>query len=134
MTHGDKAKAKTGKSSQASAAAKKSSTPVKEAADKAVQAKSGGKAAPKGNSKGGGEGDQARKAGVKKAGAEKASPAPAEKSGAGAGKEGGGSSAKAGKAAASREAEPGSFTNPVIGNAFKHALKKYPNALRKLTD
>ncbi|HUP47301.1 MAG TPA: hypothetical protein VNA04_00780 [Thermoanaerobaculia bacterium] len=26
------------------------------------------------------------------------------------------------------------FTNPVIGSAFKHALRKYPNALRKLTD
>ena len=130
MTHGDKAKAKTGKSSQASAAAKKSSPPVKEAAGKAVQGKSGGKVAPKGD----GKGEQARtgKIAVKKAGAEKGSPAPAEKSGAGAGKEGGGS-AKAAKAA-TREAEPGSFSNPVIGNAFKHALKKYPNALRKLTD
>ena len=26
------------------------------------------------------------------------------------------------------------FTNPVVGAAFKHAVKKYPNAFRKLTD
>lgn len=26
------------------------------------------------------------------------------------------------------------FTNPIVAAAFKHAVKKYPNALRKLTD
>ena len=26
------------------------------------------------------------------------------------------------------------FTNPVVGNAFKRAIKKYPNAFRRLTD
>ncbi|MGZ8231244.1 MAG: hypothetical protein ACXWUS_16550 [Burkholderiales bacterium] len=26
------------------------------------------------------------------------------------------------------------FSNPIVGAAFKHAVKKYPNAFRKLTD
>jgi hypothetical protein len=26
------------------------------------------------------------------------------------------------------------FTNPVVGAAFKRAIKKYPNAFRRLTD
>ncbi len=26
------------------------------------------------------------------------------------------------------------FTNPVVANAFKRAVKKYPNAFRRLTD
>lgn len=29
---------------------------------------------------------------------------------------------------------PGGFSNPVIGNAFKRALKKYSAALKRLTD
>ena len=29
---------------------------------------------------------------------------------------------------------PVGFSNPVVASAFKHALKKYPNAFRKLTD
>lgn len=28
----------------------------------------------------------------------------------------------------------GGFTNPVVANAFKRAIKKYPNAFRRLTD
>lgn len=28
----------------------------------------------------------------------------------------------------------GGFTNPAVGAGFKRALKKYPNALRKLSD
>ena len=28
----------------------------------------------------------------------------------------------------------GSFNNPTVAAAFKHAIKKYPNAFRKLTD
>ena len=30
--------------------------------------------------------------------------------------------------------EPGSFNNPVVGNAFKRAVKKYPSAFKRLTD
>ncbi len=26
------------------------------------------------------------------------------------------------------------FTNPIVANAFKRAVKKYPNAFRRLTD
>jgi hypothetical protein len=38
-----------------------------------------------------------------------------------------------GDAPAARTAGDG-FTNPVVAAAFKHAVKKYPNAFRKLTD
>jgi len=31
-------------------------------------------------------------------------------------------------------ADAGSFSSPAVAAAFKHVLKKYPNALRKLTD
>ncbi|HEV7920995.1 MAG TPA: hypothetical protein VGR02_09425 [Thermoanaerobaculia bacterium] len=30
--------------------------------------------------------------------------------------------------------EAGTFTNPVVEDAFKRAIKKYPNAFRRLTD
>lgn len=128
MTHGDKAKAKTGKSSQASAA-KKSSSPVKEAAGKAVQGKGGGKAAPQESASKAGAQGKTGKISIKKAGAEKGSPSPAvEKAAASSGKEGGGAKAKA------RVEDASGFSNPAIANAFKHAVKKYPNAFRKLTD
>ena len=38
-----------------------------------------------------------------------------------------------GKAGA-RRVPDGGFTNPIVGNAFKRAVKKYPNAFRRLTD
>ena len=31
-------------------------------------------------------------------------------------------------------AAPGGFSNPVIGEAFRRAVKKYPTAFRRLTD
>jgi hypothetical protein len=33
-----------------------------------------------------------------------------------------------------RPREDGGFTNPLVGNALKRAIKKYPNAFRRLTD
>lgn len=33
-----------------------------------------------------------------------------------------------------RPTGPVSFSNPVVGNAFKRAVKKYPTAFRRLTD
>lgn len=33
-----------------------------------------------------------------------------------------------------RPREDGGFTNPHVGNAFKRAIKKYPNTFRRLTD
>ena len=36
--------------------------------------------------------------------------------------------------AGSRSGTEGGFSNPAVGAAFKLALKKYPNAFRKLTD
>lgn len=127
MTHGDKAKAKTGgKSSQASAV-KKSSGPTKEAGAKGGEGKGSGKGASQGASKAVAE---SGKIPVKKAGAEKGNGVPAEKAAGGgsSGKEGGG------KAKGRAEEPAGGFSNPAIGNAFRHAVKKYPNAFRKLTD
>ena len=39
-----------------------------------------------------------------------------------------------GKGAPPRNAGPVTFTNAVVGNAFKRAVKKYPTAFRRLTD
>ena len=33
-----------------------------------------------------------------------------------------------------RGANEDGFTNDAVGNAFKRAIKKYPNAFRRLTD
>ena len=123
MKHGDKEKAKAVKSSQASAAKKASSQGGKSGGKEAVQA--GGKT---------GKGKK------QQAGAEKSSPVPKKvaaspKEEAAAAKGKGGKQAGAGQAGAGQAGEvPGAFTNPVISNAFKHTVKKYPNALRKLTD
>ena len=39
-----------------------------------------------------------------------------------------------GKGAVPRNAGPVTFSNPIVGNAFKRAVKKYPTAFRRLTD
>ncbi|HUP44506.1 MAG TPA: hypothetical protein VM779_03235 [Thermoanaerobaculia bacterium] len=39
-----------------------------------------------------------------------------------------------GVASRARAAGDVSFSNPAVGSAFRHAVKKYPNAFRKLTD
>ena len=106
MTHGDKAKAQTAKSSQASAAKKSSSKTGKETLPLKV--------APEGSTDG------------KKAGGDKGSGAAKS---AAAGRERG----KAGKQQQADDA-PAGFSNPAISAAFQRALQKYPNALRKLTD
>jgi hypothetical protein len=126
MTHGDKAKAKTGGKSSETSAAKKSSIPVKQAGAKSGEGKGGGKVAPQSAAKGGGEG-KAGQISIKRGGAGEASPSPAEKAGGTSGKESGGK-------AKGRVDEPAGFSNPAVANAFRHAVKKYPNAFRKLTD
>ena len=124
MTHGDKAKAKAGKSSQASAAKKSSST--KEAVGKGAEGKGGGKVAPQS----GRESGEPSKISIKKAGAEKGgAAAPGPEKSASSGKEGG-----AGKTRGRPADDNGTFSNPVVGTAFKRAIQKYPNAFRKLTD
>jgi hypothetical protein len=120
MTHGDKAKAKAAKSSKAS---------VKEAG---TQGGDNGKSKTVSQA---GKGSKAGEAGAKgesssKTGSEKAAASPKDS---GKGK-GSAASAKGSTARNSPAAESGGFNNPVIGAAFKQALKKYPNALRKLTD
>ncbi len=126
MTHGDKTKAKAAKTSQASG--KKSSST--KTAGKAVQTGKSGKAGGKE------ETSKAAKIVVKKdqASSQKGSSATAPKAGSSAKETGNGGKAS-GKArpAVSSDGTPG-FTNPVIANAFKRAVKKYSNAFRKLTD
>lgn len=111
MTHGDQAKAKTAKSSQASATPKNSS----KAAGQTSQAGKSGKGTEKGDA--GKVGKISGKA--IQAGPEKDSAA--------------GKGSKARPAPASADDTSG-FTNAAVAAAFKRALKKYPNAFRKLTD
>ena len=122
MTHGDKTKGKGKTSLQASG--KKSSSKAGE------NGKGAGKAAAgkAGKTIRGSEASVKKGTPVEKAAAAKAG-APDSK---GAKEPASGSDVKAkGRAPA---AEAGGFSNPVIADAFKRALKKYPNAFRKLTD
>jgi hypothetical protein len=117
MTHGDKAKAKAAKSNKASV--KKAGSQSGENG-KSKAAGQGGKAVQSGKT---GEGV---KAGPEKAAAAKKGSGPAKDSASRAEPKAKGSPAPADTA--------GGFSNPAIGAAFRQALKKYPNALRKLTD
>src|ERR1051326_145361 len=127
MKHGDKAKAKSAKA---------------KASSKEKSVKAGAKAVAKSS-----KGAQSAKKVAAKAPAEKSSksggakaPAPPP-----AAKTGGKAAAKApskapGKAAAggngparANVVAAGGFTNPVVASAFKRAIKKFPNAFRKLT-
>ena len=123
MTHGDKAKAKADKSSKAS---------VKKAG--AQDGDNGKSKTVQASGKGSKAGESSAKAGSEKAAAAQKSSGTPKGSTDSKGK---GSSAPAKGNAAARNgaaSESGGFNNPVIGAAFKQALKKYPNALRKLTD
>ena len=116
MTHGEQTKAKAGKANQASG--------------KKTSSKTGGKAVQGGKT--GKETGKAAKIVVKKdqAGPEKGSAA-AQKGSSSAKEAGNGGKGKTRPAAP--DAVPG-FSNPTVANAFKRAVKKYPNAFRKLTD
>ena len=107
MKHGDKAKAKAAKAKASG----------KEARSQKSGAKSS-KGAEKSSSK------AVKAAGPKESSSkavEKASP-PASKGGNGKGK------------TARPVPGPSGFSNPVIAEAFRRALKKYPTAFRRLTD
>jgi hypothetical protein len=160
MTHGDKAKAKDGKSSQASGekrSSAKNGEGVVQAAGKTDAAGKGSKAAAKGSPKAGaGKADSGGKKQQAASVAEKSSSS--AKSGGSSGDKGSSSAEKAsgdansgsakgaaGKSGSSASAEirakargpadsNGTFSNPVVGAAYKHALKKYNNAFRRLTD
>ena len=127
MKHGDKAKksakavkasGKKSSSKEVVAKARKESgsskTSSKEAGSKAVAQKAGAKTESKPG--------EAAKGAVKTA-----AKAPAKDT-AGKGSGGGNGKAKAGDTGGS------SFANPVVGAAFKRAVKKYSNAFRRLTD
>lgn len=107
MKHGDKAKSKASKAS-----GKKASS--KEAGSK------GSKAGASLKSKTSGESKAAPKASSKTAGGKTTISKTAS----------GGN----GKNPPVHAPEQITFTNSVVGNAFKRAVKKYPNAFRRLTD
>jgi hypothetical protein len=122
MTHGDKAKAKktASKASESSKSTKVeggqppkiSKTRDQEGGGKAGQAGSKAVQTEKRQQSGSGEKGAAAKAlGAAKAGA-------------------GGSSSNS----KVRSDAPGGISNPIVANAFKRAIKKYPNAFRRLTD
>ncbi len=114
MTHGDQAKAKTAKSSQASATPKSSSKTT-------GQAGKSGKGPGKDDVKEVGDASKGVKTSVKiQAGSEKGSVAA-------------GKGSKARPVPVAAEDAPG-FTNDAVAAAFKRALTKYPNAFRRLTD
>jgi hypothetical protein len=122
MTHGDKAKAKAAKSNKASA---KEVRPKggENGKSKAVgQSVKAGQASKTQSGKADKTGESAKaspKAGGEKAAAPKKGSSPVPKE----------SSSRAAPAEAA-----GGFANAAIGAAFRQAVKKYPNALRKLTD
>jgi len=115
MTHGDKAKGK--KAASKASGSQKSSKAVK-ASQVAKSGKNGKKAVQAGPKA------EAQK---QQSGGKAAAPAKAV---AKAVAKAGGSNGKP----KARGPEPGGFTNPVIGSAFKRAVKKFPNAFRRLTD
>ena len=118
MKHGDKAKANPAK---AKAAGQKSGTPASKKSGK--KAGESSKAAAAKAQKGGGS--------AKEAGKKTSSSTPQSSQ---TGQTGKASDSK-GKAKVSVVVlgEPG-FTNPVVAEAFKRAVKKYPTAFRRLTD
>lgn len=110
MTHGDKAKAKAGKKSQASAKARGSKSGEN---GKGSSAKAGAKS---------GKAEAGKKGGAQKSrGATGKAVAPKDRA------------SEAGAHAKGR-GDATAFGDPRIATAFKHAVKKYPNAFRKLTD
>ncbi len=132
MTHGDKDKAKKA----ASKASGKTSSKAA-GAEKGVQT---------GSKAGGKEGVGAKAAASEKssasvkAGAKAAAKAPAKTAAKGTNGEGVAKAVPQPPPVAAKGKRPaapepaGGFNNPVVGNAFKRAVKKYPNAFRRLTD
>jgi hypothetical protein len=137
MTHGDKTKAKTVKSSKASGQQKdgdEGSKAGKTVAEKNGNGKTGpskesvvqagSKTSPKESSKAGGsKAGESREAGAPKSIAEKNRVSSSKES----------RSEKRGRPAAPA-ANSGPFSNPVLADVFSRAIEKYPNAFRKLTD
>ena len=122
MTHGDKAKA--GKAASQTSGNKKSSSKTGTSGKELKGTQSAAKGVQTGGAK-------------KQAGGEKAAAAP--HAAAKADVQAGGNDKASIVAAAKIKARPAipdasGFTNPVVSSAFKRALKKFPNAFRRLTD
>jgi hypothetical protein len=133
MTHGDKAKAK--KAASQASGSKKTSKAVQ--TGKSVQAAKTGAQSGKTSSEKGGKAVEARSKAAETGKKQQARPeksVPAAKTS--ASKAGSGKEADAGSRLKARglPPDPSGFSNPVIGNAFKRAIKKFPNAFRRLTD
>lgn len=111
MTHGDKTKAKAAKSSKASGKKDAGKTGGNGKGKKAVAAKAVSES---------GKAGAGKKAAPVKKGAVPEAARSKERSEA--------------KSRAVAPDSPAGFSNPGVASAFKHALKKYPNAFRKLTD
>ena len=132
MTHGDKAKAKAAKSNKASvkkAGPKGGENGKSKAAGQAVKGQ--GKAVQSSKTSQSGKTGKGSKAGE---GAKAGPEAAAAKKGSGQAKDSTSRTEPKAKSSAAPADTAGSFTNPAISAAFRQVLKKYPNALRKLTD
>jgi len=138
MTHGDKAKAKADKSNKASVkkvgtqdgenGKSKAASQGSKAEGQTDKAGQSGKTGKVGKAKSLGKAGEGSKASGEKAAAPKKGSAAAKESSSRAAE-------PKGKGSAAAPAETaGGFANPAINAAFRQALKKYPNALRKLTD
>ncbi len=128
MTHGDKSKAKK--------TASKASASQKSKAVQAAKTVKNGKSSKAGKESGGKKAVEALPKAVqaiqKQGGAREKAAAAAKNGAVKAGPAAkGGSDAKL---KARPPADPSGFTNPLVGAGFKRALKKYPNAFRRLTD
>ena len=122
MTHGDKKKANK-KASKASGSQKKAVKTAKNGkSGKAAKESGGGKKDVKASPK-------AAETAKKQQTVREKAPA-AEKTGAAAKTAGSNNKPKA----RGVPADPSGFTNPLVGAGFKRALKKFPNAFRRLTD
>lgn len=134
MTHGDKTKAKTVKSSKASGQ-QKNGGEAKAVAEKGGngkghEAKAGSKASPQSP-----PAKEVSKAGIKGlAGGSEAAKKPAAGKGAKAAASEKSGGEKRGRATLPAPSSSDPFTNPVVADSFSRAIQKYPNAFRKLTD
>ncbi|HEX2836311.1 MAG TPA: hypothetical protein VHW00_25125 [Thermoanaerobaculia bacterium] len=136
MTHGDKTKAKTVKSSKASGQ-QKNGGEAKAVAEKGGNGKSGheAKAGSKASPQSPPAKEVSKAGGIKGlAGGSEAAKKPAAAKGGKAAATEKSSGEKRGRAPLPAPSSSDPFTNPVVADSFSRAIQKYPNAFRKLTD
>ncbi|HEY0143237.1 MAG TPA: hypothetical protein VGF48_20255 [Thermoanaerobaculia bacterium] len=133
MKHGDQGKGKTAKAASQASATRGKTVPVSQGgkAGKAVKTSSSKAGEDGGGQNGKGSGSKKAGSASSKAAPEKGSRLPVQQAAAATPVKKGGSDAGA---KGRPVEEPGGFNNPLVANAFKRAVAKYPNAFRKLTD